>query len=211
MPPSTTASWAKGYTKHFPNRRPVQQAPVITCLDERGAGRLRVPFIGLVEATVVQAFRQTGLPLQRIRKALDVLAEEGELPHALASHRLYTDGAQVLYDYANTSGDKALRLLTVVHSGQRVFHEVIAEYLKLITFEDTWATGLILPITTDPILHVQPTVASGDPLFVHGGAPLTAVLSRAKAGEPAGSLAEDYGVPLADIEEALQAVAPQAA
>ena len=107
--------------------------------------------------------RQTGLPLQRIRKALHVLNEQGELPHALASKRLYTEGAQVLYEYASSSGDRVLRLLTVVDSGQRVFHEVISGYLKRITFEDAWATGLILPITADPILRVQPDVASGDP------------------------------------------------
>ncbi len=53
---------------------------------------------------------------------------------------------------ANSSGDQLLRLLTVVDSGQRVFHEVISDYLKRITFEDTSATALALPITeaTDP-------------------------------------------------------------
>lgn len=211
MPSSTLASWAKGYTRRFPHRPPVQQGPVITCLTDQGPSEPRVPFIGLVEATVVQAFRQTGLPLQRIRKALQVLTAQGELEHALASQRLYTDGAQVLFDYASSSGDQMLRLLTVVESGQRVFHEVISGYLQRITFDDAWATGLTLPITTHPILHVRPGVASGEPLFVHGGAPLSAVVSRWKAGEPVDSLADDYGVPVAEIEEALGAVLPQAA
>lgn len=210
MPPSTLATWAKGYVRSFPDRPVVKQGPVITSLGSTKRGGTQVPFIGLVEATVVQAFRRTGLPLQRIRRALQVLADQGELQHPLASERLYTDGAQVLFDYASSTGDQMLRLLTVVESGQRVFHEVIVDYLQRITFDDTWATGLILPITPRPILQVRPEVAIGDPLFIHGGAPLSAIVSRWKAGEPTNSLAEDYGVPETEIEEALGALASAA-
>ena len=211
MPPSTLTTWAKGYTKHFADRPMVRQGPVITSVLPSGVSGPTIPFIGLVEATVVQAFRQTGLPLQRVRRALQVLADQGELSHALASQRLYTDGAQVLYEYASESGDQMLRLLTVVDSGQRVFHEVIADYLRRITFDDTWATGLVLPVTKRDVLRVSPAVASGDPIFLRGGAPLSAVISRAKAGEPLSSIAADYEVPTADVEEALGAVLPQAA
>lgn len=211
MPPSTLASWAKGYTKRFPDRPMVSQGPVITSVPASTSAGPTIPFIGLVEATVVQAFRQTGLPLQRVRRALQVLADQGELEHALASERLYTDCAQVLYDYASASGDQMLRLLTVVDSGQRVFHEVIVDYLRRITFDDTWATGLVLPVTGRDVLRVTPSVASGDPIFLRGGAPLSAVISRSRAGESATSIAADYEVPPADIEEALGAVLPRAA
>lgn len=211
MPPSTLATWAKGYTKHFPDRATVRQGPVITSVPRVTPSGPTIPFIGLVEATVVQAFRATGPPLQRVRRALRVLADQGELRHALASEHLYSDGAQVLYDYASASGDPMLRLLTVVGSGQAVFHEVIADYLERITFGDTWATELVLPVTRRDVLRVLPSVASGDPLFLRGGAPLSAVLSRAKAGEALGAIAADYEVPTEDVEEALGAVLPQAA
>lgn len=39
------------------------------------------------------------MPLQRIRPALDALDREFGVAHALASRRLYTDGAEVLYDH----------------------------------------------------------------------------------------------------------------
>ena len=92
---------------------------------------------------------------------------------------MYSDGANVLYSYADQHKDQQLRLLTltVVQTGQRVFHEVIDEYLKRITFGDEWATELILPVTKRPLLRVMPNVAAGDALFVHGGAPLSAVQS----------------------------------
>lgn len=212
MPASTFATWARGYERHPPGRPMVQQGPVITSLEPELRGGPRVPFIGLVEANVVQAFRQTGLPLQRIRRAIRVLSEQGELEHALASKKLFSDGAEILYDYARTAGEPTLRLLTVVASRQRVFHEVISDYLRRITFnDDMWAVSLILPVTSGAVLEVRPNVASGEPLFIHGGAPLSAVVSRSRAGEPLTSIAEDFEVPEEDIAEALGVVLPQAA
>ena len=181
---------------------------MITALERRPSEARTIPFIGLVEASVVQAFRQTGLPMQRIRRALGVLTEQGELEHALASKRLYSDGAEVLYDYARSSDDKQLGLLTIVSSGQRVFHDVISRYLDRITFDETWARELILPVTERRLLRVVPEIESGDPLFVNGGAPLSAVRSRFVAGEPVEEIARDYGVPRDEIEEAIDAIWP---
>ena len=213
MSPSTLRTWSHGYKKTFTDRPPVKQGPVITAIENGSSDRRSIPFIGLVEATVVQAFRRTGLPLQRIRKALEVLASQGVLEHALASQQMYSDGANVLYNYADLHKDRQLRLLTltVVQTGQRVFHEVIDEYLKRITFGDEWATELILPVTERHLLRVVPGVAAGDALFMDGGAPLSAVRSRAAAGEPIASIAADYGTPAKDLKEALGAIWPQRA
>lgn len=208
MSPSTLDTWAHGYERRPEGRSVVKQGPIITSLGRTPEDGRSIPFIGLVEASVVQAFRQTGLPMQRIRRALEVLTAQGELEHALASQRLYSDGAEVLYDYARTSDDKQLGLLTIVSSGQRVFHDVISRYLDRITFDDTWASELILPVTERPLLRVVPEVESGDPLFVNGGAPLSAVRARVLAGEPIDSIARDYGVPHDDIEEAIDALWP---
>ena len=185
--------------------------PVITSVPS-GVGGETIPFVGLVEATVVQAFRNTGLPLQRVRKALEVLRDAGELQHALASQQLYTDGADVLYDYARATSDPRIRLMTIVGSGQRVFHEVIDHYLTRIHFDhDEWATELIVPSTPNEILRIRPNIANGDPIFMHGGAPLYAVASRRRASEPVASIANDYEVPRADIDEAILGVYPTAA
>jgi uncharacterized protein (DUF433 family) len=207
MPPSTFANWAKGYEHRFPNRATVAKGPVITAIDASSASGPSIPFVGLVEAMVVQAFRRTELSLQRIRRALAVLAGQGELHNALASRKLYTDGAEVLYDYAEGVGDGQLRLLTVVRSGQRVFHDIVDAYLQRIHFDhDPWATEIIVPVTRREILRIRPDVASGDALFMNGGAPLSAVTSRFRSGEPVESIADDYEVPVDDIREALDAI-----
>ena len=209
MSPTTLTAW----TRQGSSRRKLMSGggdrPVVTALEARKGDRRRIPFVGLIEATVVQAFRQTGLPMQRIRRALRVLSEKGELEHALASKGFFTDGAEVLYDYASYSGDPQLRLLTVVHTGQRVFHEVILDYLRRIDFGDTWATGLVVPITRRELLRIRPGVAGGDPLFINGGAPLSAVYSRYRAGEAIGSIAADFEVPADEIAESICAIWPR--
>jgi len=160
---------------------------------------------------VLAAFRETGLPLQRIRPALELLRAEGELEFALASEHLFSDGAEVVYDYARAHGDKQLRLVTVVRSGQRVFHEVIERYLTRITYEGGWAARLVLPITEEPLLVVDPERAFGQPMFIRGGARLVDVRGRIEAGEDQSAVADDYGVPLEDVRAALAPSASAAA
>lgn len=202
VPRSTFDTWVRGYERRPPGRKPVHGQPLLTSAP---GGALAIPFIGLAEGMVLAAFRETGLPLQRIRPALERLEADYELEHALASEHLYTDGAEILYDYARAHGDKQLRLLTIVRSGQRVFHEVIDRYLTRITYKGGWAARLVLPTTEAPTLLVDPRRAFGQPIFIHGGARLVDVRNRIAAGEDERSVADDYDVPLDDIHAALAA------
>ena len=208
VPRSTFETWVRGYLRRPQGRRPVQGEALLTSVPGH---TLSIPFVGLAEGMVLAVFRETGIPLQRIRPALERLRAEHDLEHALASEHLYSDGAEVLYDYARKQGDKQLRLLTVVRSGQRVFHEVIERYLTRITYEGGWAARLLLPITEEPLLLADPERAFGQPVFVHGGARLADVRDRIKAGEDEKAVARDYGVPFEDLRAALAPPAPAAA
>jgi uncharacterized protein (DUF433 family) len=202
VPRATFDTWVRGYVRRPTGRKVVRGHALLTSIP---GGRLTVPFVGLAEGVVLAAFRETGLPLQRIRPALERLEQEVGLEHALASKHLYTDGAEVLFDYAEARGDKQLRLLTVVRSGQRVFHDVIRDYLKRIEYDGGWALRLALPITTEPLLVADPERAFGQPIFIHGGARLVDVIGRIEAGEDPEAVADDYGVPLTDVQAALAA------
>jgi uncharacterized protein (DUF433 family) len=201
VPRSTFDTWVRGYTRHPAGRRVVRGSALLTSVP---GGRLTIPFVGLAEGMVLAAFRETGLPLQRIRPALERLEAEVGLEHALASRHLYTDGAELLFDYARSQGDKQLGLLTVVRSGQ-VFHDVIDRYLKRIEYDAGWAARVMLPITEEPLLVVDPKRAFGQPIFIHGAARLVDVTGRIEAGESERAVAEDYGVPLEDVRAALAA------
>ncbi len=84
--------------------------------------------------------------MQRIRPAVKVLSSRIGVEHALASKRLYSDAAEVLYDYASSEHDEELGGLTAVRIGQRQFAEVVRDYLKRYG-DDRWASRARLPIS----------------------------------------------------------------
>src|SRR5437899_2050433 len=95
----TLRTWAFGYRRPGHLGRPsVHKGPVITATANRRGPS--IPFMGLAEGMVLAAFRKAGLPMQRIRPAVAILREQIGLEHALASQSLYTDGARILYDFA---------------------------------------------------------------------------------------------------------------
>ncbi|HEY3827753.1 MAG TPA: DUF433 domain-containing protein [Solirubrobacteraceae bacterium] len=211
VPTATFATWAKGYVRQPPARRAVIGAPIVTSFAaERGYPS--IPFVGLAEAMVLAAFRRDGVSLQHIRRAVAIIEREVGLEHALASERLYTDGAVILYDYAQAERDEQLDGLTEVVSRQRVFSPVIREYLQRITYgDDGWAVRLVSPATARPLVVVDPQRSFGQPIFIHGGVRIEDVLDRWRAGEPLVEVAEDFGVPAEDVEDILRVALPAAA
>jgi uncharacterized protein (DUF433 family) len=201
VPKSTIHAWAK---TSGPN------APLITTFPRHGA-QATVPFIGFAEAYVLSAFRRAGVPLQRIRPAVEVLSGTIGIEHALASERLYTDGAEVLYDYAAERDEDGLLELVVVRTGQHQFSEIVRDYLKRITYgSDGWASRVRLPAYEHAEVVVDPQVAFGLPLVVHGGARVEDLVDRFVAGDSVADIAHDFGVPADEVEDVIR-VATRAA
>jgi uncharacterized protein (DUF433 family) len=214
VPASTFATWAKGYVRKPAGRKPVRGQAVVTAVAAK-SGEPSVPFVGLAEGMVLAAVRQAGVPLQRVRPALEVLAREIGLAHALASQALYTDGAELLFDYSQHGKSSDARVaaeLVVVRSGQRVFRDVIDEYLRRITYgDDGYARLIRLPGYTRAEIVADPSRSFGQPIFVHGAARLTDVLERFWAGDDIEMLSVEFGIPTVEIEDALRAASRWAA
>lgn len=211
VPTSTLVTWAKGYVRRPPGRPPVHGERIVTSADAP-RNFPTIPFVGLAEGMVLAAFRSAGVSLQHIRRAVTILEDEIGVEYALASRRLYSDGAVILFDYADAHGDDELGGLTEVVSRQRVFSPVVREYLTRIEYgRDGWARLLVSPATRDRVVVVDPRRAFGQPIFVHGAAPVESVVSRWKAGESIEHVAEDFGVPASDVEDYLRAAVPLAA
>jgi uncharacterized protein (DUF433 family) len=216
VPTSTLNAWAHGYRNHPPGRREVVGAPILTTLPRRTVRLPIIPFIGLAEGAVLSAIRRSGVPMQRIRPALEQLDTEFGLSHALASRRLYTDGAEVLFDYANAADDpglvRAAGELVVVRNGQRVFNEVVAAYLRRLVFDDQGYVRLIrLPAYEVAEIVVDPARGFGQPIFARGGARLEDALGLFRAGEPLDVVADEYGVPRDHLEDAVRIATRSAA
>jgi uncharacterized protein (DUF433 family) len=209
VPSATLGNWARGYQVTFRSRKPVVGRPIVTSLSA-DRNFPSIPFIGLAEGFVVLAFRRAGVSLQHIRKAVTALEKGVGLQHALASKRLFTDGASVLYDYAESENDE--ELLTHVVTQQRVLAEIVRDYLKLVTYgTDGWPQELISPATPQPVVVIDPERGFGQPIFIRGGVRVEDVLDRWRAGEPLAEVAHDFGVPPQDVEAALRGALPAAA
>ena len=207
VPRTTFGTWVRGYSRRPKGRSQVTGASVVTYIPSSSGPT--VPFIGLAEGFVLAAFREAGVPLQRIRPAITKLQEELGIEHVLASRSLYTDGAEVLYDYAESTGDtpegKSARQLVIVRNDQQVFQEVVDAYLRRIDFaDDGWARSFHLPHYRTADVVIDPERSFGIPIFARGAARVEVVLGRFKAGESVESLSEEFGVPVDELFDALR-------
>jgi len=202
VPKSTIHEWA---------RSPRGSRSLITAFPRRGR-EATVPFVGFAEAYVLAAFRRAGVPLQRIRPAVEILEAEIGLEHALASQRLHTDGAEVLYDYATKRDEGDLLDLVVVRTRQGQFSEVVKDYLRRITYgSDGWASRVVLPTYGAAEVVVNPDVAFGLPVVTHGGARVEDLVDRFLAGDSVAAIADDFDVPASEVEDVIRVATRTAA
>ncbi len=213
--PSMLATWAKGYVRRRPGKAAVTGLPILTTVAEPSHRGPIIPFVGLAEGMVLAAVRSAGLPMQRVRPALDVLARDIGIDHALASRRLATDGAELLFDYADhADSDEAgpLHELVVVRSGQRMFTETVRQYLQRIDYgDDGYARLIRLPSYDIADVVADPTRAFGQPIFARGGSRVADALGRFWAGEDLQTVSEEFGVPIGQLEDVVRVASRRAA
>lgn len=200
VPTQTLSRWARQYS-------------LVTYTQPEGPRRPSIPFVGLAEAVVLAALRRSGVPMQRIRPALRNLDDQMGIDHALASKRLYTDGAELLFNYAQSHFDRDLpSRLVVIRSGQRVFREIVLDYLKRIVYgADGYPTLIRVPAYRYAEVVADPTMSFGSPIFQAGGARVEDVLDRFWAGESLAHTSEEFGVPLDHLEDVVRVASRRAA
>jgi uncharacterized protein (DUF433 family) len=204
VPRSTLHGWVHGYQRELSDGATSRSQPIVLSLPSR---RLEagIPFLGLAEGLVLSAFRRAGVPLQRIRPALDLLDREMGLRHALASDRLAVDGVEVLYDYGARVDPQAIGTLVTVRSGQCVLAPIVRECLGGIRYSgDHWAEQVQLPGYATARVIVNPDVALGRPTLEGSGVAVDDVVGRWIAGESVTQLAGRFGLATPEVEDVLR-------
>ena len=194
--PSTSfARWAHGH--RFKQRSEGDwgwSAPILTGVQ---AGRsFTVPFNALAEGYIVESFRRAGLPMARIRPAVEVLRQEIGLENALLSEKLRTDGAEILIE----NGD---RDLVVVRNHQGVFRDVVDQYLQSIVYREGFVDFLRLPTFERIGVVVDPRRNAGQPTVDRIGVRVEDVVSRVRAGESMTDVADDFGLEAVELRSLL--------
>ncbi|HEX6470845.1 MAG TPA: DUF433 domain-containing protein [Streptosporangiaceae bacterium] len=205
VPATTFRNWSVGYAYKRLDGSEVVSQPIVTTAQPATPHGLSVPFVGLAEAYIVAAFKEAGVPMRRIRPAVLWLQQHIGLDQALASERLKTDGAEVLWDYGHQTGDEADRqlvegLVVVRKGGQQVFRPVVSNYLQRVTYENGWTRVIELPKCRDIRVVVDPWLNGGQPTLAARGIRIADIVNRLAAGEDAVDVADDYDLPRRQIE-----------
>ncbi|WP_345799733.1 DUF433 domain-containing protein [Microbacterium sp. Kw_RZR3] len=185
-PTSSFGRWAHGHAFRQRNGSGRRWSDPILRGVKSGRG-FTVPFNALAEGYIVESFRRAGLPLARIRPAVDVLRNELGLENALLREKLKTDGAEILIE----NGDHDL---VVVRNRQGVFRDVVDQYLRTISYRDGYIDSLRLPTYERAEVVVDPRRNSGQPTIARLGVRVEDVLSRLRDGDPMADVAQDFGL-----------------
>lgn len=185
VPASTFRAWTRG------------GRPLVSGLPAEGRGWPCVPFAGLAEGMVLSALRQAGVPLRRVRPALELVRARIGVDHVLASREFSVRGARLLWE-------AGARDLAVRRDGRYAFHPVIGRCLRRISYDERYACRLLLPAYEVARIAVDPQINFGRPYFAHSGTPVFAVSGLLRAGETIEDVADDYGIPADQVTEVAQ-------
>lgn len=205
VPAQSLMNWIRGYT--YPTLTgPVRARPIIRPT-AKGAKPPALSFVNLMEAVALAGFRQAGVPMQRVRRALVYVAKAMEEPHPLVSERVRTDGLDLFWEYQSRGSNGERALIDLVHGGQKVFPEAVERYLRQIEWGPDaivarwWIAG---ERAKKGSIVVDPKRAFGAPVIAGTGIRTEDVFDRFSAGEPIEELALDYGLTFDKVEAAIR-------
>ncbi len=173
----------------------------------------RVPFIALAEAHVLAALRQAGLRVAMARPALAAIQADFGREYVLAARELATDGIDLLWDFArNADAHDSSDMLMAAGTNQLVFREIVAGYLRYLTWaEDGYPRMLRLPAFEPADVVVDPDRAFGLPIFARSRVRVADVAAMVNAGEDPHEVATEYEVTDADVWAATRVLLGKAA
>ena len=202
VPRQTLRNWVVGY--RYPSMGgSIRAQPVIQ--PTIGAQATSLSFVNLVEALTLAGFREMGVPLQRVRNALEYATKVLEVEHLLASERILSDGLDLFWEFQERSHES--HLVNISQGGQKVFPEAVGRYLREVewgddSFATRWWPGARR--AREGSVVVDPNRAFGAPVLAGTGVRTEDVFSRFSAGESIAQLSEEYGLPISQVESAIR-------
>ncbi len=202
VPYSTLRSWV----------RPDVGSPLVHSFPKEGHFA-SIPFAGFAEAFVLAAAKRAGLRPARIREGVKaVRAQWGDLDYALASKRLYIDGAEILMRYAPADDPREPGDLTVARTRQTQMTQTVRNQLELITYGgDDFAAAIQLPIFKKTKVIVDPGEAFGQPFVERTGTRVRDVLALFWADEDPREIAYDFDLEDEEVFDLIRAQTKPAA
>lgn len=200
IPKATLRSWVLG--RHYPIEAGKQFfRPIIELPDKE---KPLLSFVNLVESHVLEAIRQRhGIKFWRVRGVVEYIERHLDSRHPLAEQRFVTDGVDLFVEQFG-------KLVNISREGQLAIKELIQTYLRRIERDSAGFPIRLYPFTRErkpdepKTIVIDPYISFGRPVLAGTGIATTIIAQRYKAGESIEELAEDYGRPTSDIQEAIR-------
>jgi uncharacterized protein (DUF433 family) len=203
MPIRTVQNWCFGFGSYGGK-------PLIRVAD---SDKHLLSFWNIAELHVLGALRRYHqISPTKLRRVIRYLQNTFESPHPLLMEQMLTDGASVFVDQAQglinatKEGQMALRLLIEAHL-QRIDQDVDGLAVRLFPFvrrsPDVMDSPTVL-LHEPKIISLDPRVRFGRPVIAGTSIPTAEIAERFRAGDSLEAIAEDYGRPKAEIEEAIR-------
>ncbi len=200
--PGTAWRWIDGYTR----RR--TYPPVIR---EQSTGSERITWGEFVETRLLAEYRNSGVPMIKMRPVVDALRQELGVPYPLASSAawLEPDGRELVRRVQEQVGLERRLALVVVRTGQRLlWSDEAEEFRQSLEWTKGTKTHRPQPRLVRPLQRTAPQVAI-DPLRGFGepvvrGVPTEIIAELHRAGDSISMIAELYELAPSIVEEALR-------
>lgn len=137
-----------------------------------------------------------------MRDAIGYAESQLKIERLLLDKRLRTEAGQLFLDRYG-------KLINVSKSGQLAMRKVFEDHLRRIEWSDLPYPIRLYPFvsgtadSSDRSIAIDPQVAFGRPIIVRTGVSTHAISDRIDAGESLNELAEDYGLRIDEIEQAV--------
>ena len=205
MPVQTVRNWTYGYALGEDRRA----KPLVRIAD---AKRHLLSFWNVAELHVLDSMRRFHkITPHKLRRLIGHLEDKFSTPHPLINERMLTDG---VYVFVETAG----RLINVTQDGQLAMRQLLEAHLHRIEQDVDGVATILFPFVRrkpDPnvsssladepkLISIDPRVRFGRPVITGTGIPTIEIASRFRAGDSFAELADEYGRPPQEIEEAIR-------
>lgn len=192
--PGTARRWIDGYM------RAGRRYPPVIRLEPTGDDV--VTWGEFVEARLLAAYRDKGVPLQRLRPAIVRMREEFDVPYPLAHFKPLVAGRDLVLRIQDEVGlDRSLRLV-VMRNDQTVLAPETNAFVDSVEFENEGPVVRLRPAGRDSPVVLDPLRAFGMPVV--RSVRTEAIAEEFRAGERPEDIAHGFQLPVDDVLAALR-------
>jgi uncharacterized protein (DUF433 family) len=194
VPQSTLHYWLEGDERRGKTYRPI--------IRESARDTRTVTWAEFVEAGLLREYRRTHqIPMAELRKFVELLRDNFQVPYPLADRRPYASGRRLVYDLQTAAGLDAEFCLVAVVNDQLLLTPASYAFVQRVEWEGDIAAGWRPAADPDSPVRVRPTIRFGRPAIK--GISTDAIWEQDESGEDIQTIADVYQLTVSDVRWAL--------